>query len=90
MGMFNVTGSLSAFFESEALLNKFLAETESALTVEFEGITGGDLQFDISSLKYTGATINEADEGLIVQMPFQGYYNASDASSLVITRTPAA
>lgn len=88
-GMFGITGTVTAFFETEALINKFLAETESALTVEFEGIDGGDLQFDISSLKYTGATINEADEGLVVAMPFTGYYNTSDASSLVITRTPA-
>jgi len=89
IGMFGVTGTVTALFESEALINKFLGETESALTVEFEGITGGDLEFDISSLKYTDASITEADEGLLVQMPFTGTYNVSDVSSLVITRTPA-
>lgn len=89
IGMFDVSGTATAFFETEALLNKFLNETESALTVEFEGITGGDLEFDISSLKYTAGTITEADEGLLVQLPFTGTYNVSDASSLVITRTPA-
>lgn len=88
-GMFGVSGTVTAFFETEALINKFLNETESALTVTFEGIDGGDLAFDISSLKYTGATPTEADEGLLVEMPFTGYYNTSDASSLVITRTPA-
>lgn len=88
-GMFNVSGTATAFFESEALLNKFLAETESALTVEFEGLSGGDLEFDISSLKYTAGNIIEADEGLLVELPFTGTYNTSDASSLVITRTAA-
>lgn len=89
IGMFDVTGTATAFFETEALLNKFLNETESALTVEFQGITGGDLQFDISSLKYTAGSITEADEGLLAQLPFTGTYNTGDASSLVITRTAA-
>ncbi len=88
-GMFQVTGNVTAFFETEALVNKFLAETESALVVEFEGITGGDLEFTVPALKYTGATITEADEGLLVQMPFEGYYDSSAATSLTITRTPA-
>lgn len=89
LGMFGATGNVTAFFETEALINKFLGETESALTVEFEGITGGDLEFDFSAVKYGGATITEADEGLLVQMPFTATYDTSDASSLVITRTPA-
>jgi hypothetical protein len=88
-GMVNVTGNITAFFESEALVNKFLAETESALVVEFEGITGGDLEFTLPALKYTGASITEADEGLLVQMPFEAYYDSSAATSITITRTPA-
>jgi hypothetical protein len=88
-GMFSVTGNLTAFFESEALVNKFLAETESAIVVEFEGITGGDLSFTLPAVKYTGASITDADEGLLVQMPFEAYYDGSAATSLTITRTPA-
>lgn len=88
-GMFTITGNLTAFFESEALVNKFLAETESALIVEFEGITGGDLEFTVPALRYTGSSITEADEGLLVNMPFEGYYDTSAATSLTITRTPA-
>lgn len=90
VGMFGATGNVTAFFESEALVNKFLAETESALTIEFEGIDGGDLEFDFSSVKYTGSSVTEADEGLLVSMPFTATFNTGDASTLVITRTPAA
>lgn len=89
-GMFAATGTITAFFESEALVNKFLAETESALVVEFEGITGGDLEFTLPALKYTGSNITEADEGLLVQMPFEAYYDTSASTTLTITRTPAA
>lgn len=90
VGMFGATGSVTAFFESEALVQKFLNETESALTIEFEGIDGGDLEFDFSSVKYTGSSVTEADEGLLVSMPFTATFNSGDASTLVITRTPAA
>lgn len=90
VGMIDVTGSITAFFESEALLNKYLNETESALTIEFEGVNGGDLQFDISALKYSDESKTETNEGLLVQLPFSAQYDVSDASSLVITRTPAA
>jgi len=89
IGQVDITGTSTVFFESETLLNKFLGETESALTIEFEGIDGGDLQFDFSTLKYSDASITESDEGLLVQMPFSASYDTSDASSIVITRTPA-
>lgn len=89
VGQIDITGTATAFFESETLLNKFLNETESSLTINFNGIDGGDLQFDISALKYTDATITEADEGLVVQLPFSAEYDTTDASSIVITRTPA-
>lgn len=89
-GTFQASGTVTAFFETEALVNKFLAETESALVVEFLGLTGGDLEFDFPALKYTGSSITEADEGLLVQMPFEAYYDSGDATTLTITRTPAA
>lgn len=88
-GTAQVTGTVTAFFETEALVNKFLSETESSLEVEFEGITGGDLKFTLPALKYTGATITDADEGLLVEMPFEAYYDSSAATSLTITRTAA-
>lgn len=88
-GTVQITGTATAFFESEALINKFLAETESAIAVTFSGITGGDLEFELPALKYTGSTITDADEGLLVELPFEAYYDAGDSTSLTITRTPA-
>lgn len=88
-GVFQASGTVTAWFETEALVNKFLDETESALVVEFQGITGGDLAFSLPALKYTGASITEADEGLLVQMPFEAYYDESASTTLTITRTPA-
>jgi|TARA_A100001391_G_scaffold205427_1_gene206152 hypothetical protein len=89
-GMFAATGTVTAFFETEALINKFLDETESALAVTFEGINGGDLAMALPRLKYTGSSITEADEGLLVSMPFEALYSTADSTTLTLTRTPAA
>lgn len=86
-----VTGNLSAFFESEALLNKFLAETESSLSVTLEGAAGGDLTILLPRIKYTAASLDvtNADDGILVQMPWQALRDVSEATNIKITRVPA-
>lgn len=89
-GRSNVTGTLTAFFESAALLNKFINETESALTVTLTDPAGNGLLVEIPRLKYTGGDVpaTNADEALIVTLPFQALRHATDGN-LKITRTPA-
>jgi hypothetical protein len=86
-----VTGSVSAWFETEALLSKFLNETESALslTLNTPG-SGKDIVILIPRLKYTGAAIDttNADDGIFVVMPFQALRDSSEATNIKITRTP--
>ena len=91
MGLSNVTGSISALFESETLLNKFLAETESSLTLVMTDAAGNDVTIDMSRIKYTGASVPVASgsQGLLIQMPFQALRDAGDGSNVVITRAPA-
>lgn len=86
-----LTGTVSAWFESETLVNKFLAETESSLSVTLEGISGGDHTILIPRIKYTAATVDvqSADEGLLVSLPFQALRDSSEATNLKITRVPA-
>jgi hypothetical protein len=85
-----LTGNLTAWFESEALLNKFLLETESALSVTLEGPSGGDITIDVPRLKYTAADVDvtNADDGIVASMPWQAMRDAAEATNLVITRTP--
>lgn len=86
-----LTGTLTSFFESEAMLNKFLAETESSLSLTLEGASGGDLTILLPRIKYTAATVDvsNADDGILVQMPFQALRDASEATNIKITRVPA-
>ena len=91
-GMSDMTGSLTAFFEDENLMNKFLNEEESSLAVTLTDPEGNDLEIDLPRIKYTSASVpvNSANEGVTVSMDFQALLSSSDASSIVITRTPAA
>jgi tail tube protein len=87
-----VTGEATFLFESEALLNKFLAETESSISVTLEGASGGDLTFLIPRLKYTGGDpdVSSSNEGILLRAPFQALRDSTEATNLKITRTPAA
>lgn len=80
-----ITGTLSAFFENATLLNKFLDETASSLSVT-AAAGSKSLTFAMANIKYTGAKIDVNKEGLlVVDMPFVALYHATD-SALKITR----
>lgn len=90
-GRCQVTGTMTAHFTSRTLLDKFINETDSSISITFEGLTGGDLTFNFPSVTYTGGELNipNNDEGITVSLPFQAVYDSSNASTVVITRTPA-
>ncbi|MCF3934349.1 phage tail tube protein [Acuticoccus sp. M5D2P5] len=90
-GRSNLTGTLTAYFEDLALLNKFIDETESSLELTLEGASGGDLTITIPRIKYTGGQnpVNSAEEAIPLTMPFQALRSSSDGTNLILTRTPA-
>lgn len=85
-GRINITGTVTAFFESVTLLNKFLNETESSL--EFSLTDGTNTYtFEIPRIKYGDAdTPTNGDGPVTLSLPFQALYNTSDASNIVVTR----
>ena len=87
-GRSNLTGSISAHFETKALLDKFINETESSIELEL-GSTSNKYDFHIPRIKYTGGD-NPASGGgpLVLNMPFQALYDTTEATNLKITRTP--
>lgn len=89
IGRSNVTGSITVYFEDEAMLEKFQDETTSSLDITLTDPAGNTLQFAIGSLKYTSGQPDVSGEGSVtVSMDFQAVYDSSDASNLVITRNP--
>lgn len=86
-GRINITGTLTVFFESATLLEKFQNETESDLVFTLT-MNSQSYQFDLPRIVYTGGQPDVAGEGAItMQMPFQAIYDATEASNIVITRT---
>jgi hypothetical protein len=85
-GRAEVEGTLTAYFEDAALINRFLNETETALEASV-GDGTNTLTFLFPRIK-----VNSADVGVdgptsrIVNISFVALYDATEASNLVITR----
>ena len=91
-GRSNLTGTVSAWFDSDTLFNKFVNETESSLEFTLGNGTTKSYTFLIPRLKYSGGgDINVSGEGRIaLSMPFQALRATSEATQLQITRIPGA
>jgi len=91
IGKSRVTGSLTTYFDSKALYEKFLNETESEIVLTLTDVDGNDYQFDIPRVKYNTGQPDVSGEGAVtISMDFVALYNDADGSQLVITRTDAA
>jgi hypothetical protein len=82
----NLTGTLTAQFEDEVLLNKFIDETESSL--EFTLTDGTNSQtWLMPRIKYTGGSVPVSGGGLItISLPFQAIMDAATETQIQITR----
>ncbi len=84
-GRANNTLSISTFFSSTDLLQKFLDETEVQLIATIEGINGS-LMFDFPTVKYTSGSPEVAGETAIVQSLEAQATGGIGDSSLIIRR----
>lgn len=87
LGTVNVSGTLTVRFVDNALKAKFLAGTTSAIILTL-GATSKMYALKMSGVKYTSASTDSGENELTQSMAFTAIYDATDASSLVITRTP--
>lgn len=88
IGRSNLTGSITVWFESAAMLEKFINETQSSL--EFTLTAGAKtLTFLFPAIKYTGGKPDVSGDGSItLEMPFQAVYDATEATNIKVTRAP--
>ena len=86
-GRAEVEGTLSAYFEDAALVNRFIDETETALEVSV-GDGANTMTFLFPRVK-----VNSADVGVdgptsrVVSMSFVALYDTTEATNLSITRS---
>ncbi len=86
IGRSNLTGTLSAYFETASLYNKFLNDTYSSLAVVASDGTN-EYEFLIPRLKYTGGDIPVSGEGPVsISMPFQALLDPVTGTNFQITR----
>ena len=84
-----MSGTISAYFEDAALINRFLNETETGVQVIVNDPTGSNPY----TFKFPRCKINSADVGVdgptsrIVSMEFVGLYDTGETSNMEITRT---
>ena len=91
-GRSNLTGTVSAWFDSEAMLNKFINEEESSLEFTLGNGTSKSYTFLLPRIKYSGGGAPQVSgEGRIaLSMPFQALYDSGEGTNLKITRIPGA
>jgi hypothetical protein len=81
-----VTGSITALFQNDTLLDKGINNTESSLMLKWTSGTSS-LQLDVPELIYEPAspTVN-GPAGVRVTLNYRGYYaNGGDATALKAT-----
>ena len=89
VGRAEITGSFSAYFEDDALINRFLNETESAIQVSVNDPTAANAY----TFLFPRVKINSADVGVdgptsrIISLSFTSLFDTATSTNLKITRT---
>ena len=87
-GMAAIEGTITAYFEDDALINRFLNETETELEVSVDDPTGTNAY----TFLFPKVKINSADVGVdgptsrIINMSFVALYDSTEGTNLSITR----
>ena len=84
-----VEGTMTVYYEDETLINKFLNETESSLSVSVDDPTGASsYTFDFPRVKYNGAAVpvqNPASR--LITIPFVSLFDTTEGTNLKLTRS---
>lgn len=84
-GRINITGTLSAYFYSLDLLNKFLNEDDSSLVLTLGDSVRKTYVLTFPRIKYSGGDNPSDGEGAIMlSMPFQAIYDPCTGTSMRI------
>ncbi|MZR63862.1 phage tail tube protein [Alcanivorax sp. DP30] len=85
----NLSGSVTAWFESEALYEKFINETESSLEFTLSDGTNA-YGFSLPRIKYNSGQPDVSGEGEVtISMDLMALYDETEESQIVITKGAA-
>jgi hypothetical protein len=89
-GMATVEGTMTVYYEDAALINKFLNETETSLSITVDDPTGANgYTFFMPRVKYNGANVPLANmQSRMIEIPFVALRGTGGSPfSLRLTRT---
>lgn len=88
-GLATVEGTITAYFEDAALINRFLNETQTALEVSVDDPTGSsDYTWLFPRVKINGAAVPvDNPTSRIITMPFVALYDTTEATNVKLTRS---
>jgi len=90
IGRSNVSGTASAFFENSTLLQKFLNETYSSISLNLPDIAGNSYKIVKPRIKYMGGSPEVGGEGpILLSMPYQALLDPVTGTNIYIDRNPA-
>lgn len=90
IGKSRLTGTLTTYFESKALYDKFINETSSSIALTLTDLDGNDYLIELGNVKYNSGQPDVSGEGAVtIALEFVGLYDDTDQSNIVITRTGA-
>jgi hypothetical protein len=83
-----VEGTLTAYYEDTALIDRFISETETQLFVTVNDPTAANQYgFFFPKIKVNGADVPTANEqSRLISIPFVALYDTTETSNLTITR----
>ena len=89
-GLARVTGTATFRYQNDTVMNKFLNETMSSLSVTVDDPTGANpYTFLFPSVKFNGASVPvSGPKGRMLTVPFVSLFNEASNTNLQITRTP--
>lgn len=87
-GKSNLTGQLTAYFETDTLFAKFRNETSSSLSFTLTDANAATHTFLVPRIFYTGGDLPVQGDGPVVAtFPFQAVRDTTEASNLKVTRS---
>jgi hypothetical protein len=91
LGRFEVTGSMTVLFEDLSAYTAILNHDDVAISFDLTDAAGNKYTFSIPKVKFTdgGPAAPGNGQPVVLEVPFQAFYDASSAASLSITKTDA-
>ena len=88
-GMATVEGTITAYFEDAALINRFINETETGLQVSVDDPTGSsDYTWLFPRVKINGADVPvDNPTSRIITLPFVALYDTTEGTNIKLTRS---